>query len=356
MSQTSTFSDMRSRIIYEELTFALSRTDSAAIKGWGGRSAKRLVNLAGRRLKSLSHLAASLGKATASEFRGIVAAWREDRTGSHVGDRTALAIDGSISIARSGAKLIGGVSSALIEDPKTNAPRVVASFLGFYAGSGGVDGNGGIPDLDLLAGIDAHRSILTHSILAGVIAEGMLLAAADLASLVHDNLPVNHDPLWDKLANAASPLTESLAAGTSAGIAYHLLVDAGIQPAAYHGLPFEMPMEGHQTVMGANGLAETADVTNRFKRNEPMEIVHSGALEKTTGRKVVDTASEATAHASTFMKNIWQNYKDRSTNKDQSANLSRSRKSQNPRNNYTDSDEQNPAYGLYRQDMPESNS
>lgn len=58
---------------------------------------------------------------------------------------------------------------------------MLAAFLGFYAGSGGVDGDGGIPDLDLLAGIDAHRSILTHSILAGVVAEGLLRLHTELA-------------------------------------------------------------------------------------------------------------------------------------------------------------------------------
>lgn len=346
----------RTNRLYSELSFALSRTNNDSLRNWGVYSAKRLIKLAGRRIKGLSSLALSIGKASATEFRGLVQAWNEDRTGVHIGDRTSLAIDSSIAMARGGAKLVSGISSALIDDPKTNAPRVVAAFLGFYAGSGGVDGNGGIPDLDLLAGIDAHRSILTHSILAGVIAEGMLLAVADLASLVHGNLPVDHDPLWDKLANAASPLTESLAAGTSAGIAYHLLVDAGIQPAAYHGLPFEMPMEGHQTMMGANGLAETADVANRFKRNEPVEVVHNGTLEKTTGRKVVDTVSEAADQAGTFMKNIWRDYKDRSVNTGQSGNKSRSRKSHNPRSNYPDSDETNPAYGVYRPDMPESDS
>lgn len=333
----------------------MSRTDSAAIKGWGGRSAKRLVILAGRRIKALSHLAVLLGKATTAEFRGIAAAWREDRAGPHIGNRTALAIDGSIAIVRGGAKLIGGISSALRDDPKTNAPRVIAAFLGFYAGSGGVDGNGGIPDLDLLAGIDAHRSILTHSILAGVVAEGMILATTDLASLVHRNLPVDHDLLWDKLANAAFPLTESLAAGTSAGIAYHLLVDAGIQPAAYHGLPFEMPMEGHQTVMGVNGLAETADVANRFKHNRPVEVIHSGALEKTTGRKVVDTVSEATDQAGAFMKSIWRDYKGRSANTGRSKDQRHSQKPRRSNQDCPETDETDLAYGVYRPDIPESN-
>ena len=302
----------RSKRLYSELSFALSRTNNDSLKKWGVYSAKSLVKLAGRRIKGFSSLALSIGKASATECRRLVQAWKEDRPGAHIGDRVALAIDSSIAIARGGAKLIDGISSALIDDPKTNAPKVVAAFMGFYAGSGGIDGNGGIPDLDLMAGIDAHRSILTHSIIAGVVAEGMLLATVDLASLIHGNLPVDHDPLWDKLANAASQLTESLAAGTSAGIAYHLLVDAGIQPAPYHGLPFEMTIEEHQVVMGANGLAEGIDTAKRIKSKGSVDILNEDTLKKTTGRKVVDTASDIAIKTKSFINNVWRDYKNRS--------------------------------------------
>ena len=161
----------------------------------------------------------------------------------------------------------------------------------------------------LMAGIGAHRSILTHSMLAGVVAEGMLLAAADLASLVHSNLPKHHDPLWDKLAKAAAPLTEPLVAGASAGIAYHLLVDANIQPAAYHGLPFSMPMEGHQAIMDTNALAEGKDSVNRFRYQGTVEIIHEGPVEKTTGRKVVDTVNKTAGQATDYLKGFWSGLK-----------------------------------------------
>lgn len=203
-----------------------------------------------------------------------------------------------MTLAHTGAKLIGGISSALIDNPKENAPKVLAAFLGFYAGSGGTDGNGGIPDLDLFAGIDAHRSILTHSILAGVVAEGVLLAAADLAVLVQDNPPDSRDPIWEKLANAALPLKQSLIAGTSAGVAYHLLVDAGIQPAAYHGLPFEMPMEAHQGVMGANALAE-ARYAAEYRRRKGETVAEFNyrqlANKKTAGQEKLEKSLELAA-------------------------------------------------------------
>lgn len=286
-------STSRSRRLYDDLSFALIRTDAVTLRQWGGRSAGRLLNLGARRIGGLAMLVSSIGKGAWHEVSGLVRATGQGSALPHIGDRTAAAIDGSISVGRSGGQFISSVGRALVTDPKETAPKILAAFLGFYAGSGGVDGNGGIPDLDLLAGIDAHRALLTHSILAGIIAEGMLLSIADLASQVHERLPGDHDPLWDSLAKAGAPLTESLAAGTSAGIAYHLLIDAFIQPAPYHGLPFSMPMEGHQAVMGANGVAEGISATQRAKSQEPIEILQAGLPEKTVGRKVVDGIGSA---------------------------------------------------------------
>ena len=272
----------------DELRFALSRTDAAVLREWGGRSAGRLVRLTGQRVGALSDLVKSIGRAGVAEAKGFGQAIRSHRVSTHLGDRTAAAIDGTISISRTGASLARSIGGALVENPKDNAPRVLAAFLGFYAGSGGVDGDGGIPDLDLLAGIDAHRSLLTHSILAGVAAEGVLLAIADLASEVHTKLPFDHDPLWDRLAEAGAPLTASLATGASAGIAYHLLWDAGIEPAPYKDLPFSMPIEAHIGLMASNGAAEAAYVASRVGNVGPATYTQGPPSETSTGRNFVE--------------------------------------------------------------------
>ena len=236
---------------------------------------------------------------------GVLSASRQGRLSAHVGDRTAAAIDGTISLGRDGTRLIAGVARALVRDLKVTAPAVLGGLLGFSAGSGGLDGNGGIPDLDLLVGIGAHRSPLTHTIIAGIVAESLLLALADLAAEVHGKLPHGHDPLWDGLARIGRPLTESLAIGTSAGLAYHLLVDALIQPAALHGLPVEMPIEGHQTIMAASGLAEGANAAGQFGRRTSTEIVQGGPPKKSTGRRVVDGASEVAERLSRWVGFSW---------------------------------------------------
>jgi hypothetical protein len=289
--------------LYSELGFALSRLERDALKGWGTRSASRLLMLAGRRVGGLAKLATVLGRAGFGELMGVFSASRQSRLSTHIGDRTAAAIDGTISLGRDGARLIAGVARALVRNPKGTAPAVLGGLLGFSAGSGGLDGNGGIPDLDLLAGIGAHRSPLTHTIVAGIIAEGLLLALADLAAEVHGKLPHEHDPLWDGLARIGRPLTESLAIGTSAALAYHLLVDALIQPAALHGLPVHMPMEGHQTVMAASGLAEGANAAGHAGSRDAVEIVQGGPPEMSTGRRVVNAFGDAATGATTAAAN-----------------------------------------------------
>jgi hypothetical protein len=222
-----------------------------------------------------------------------------------LGDRTAAAIDGSIRLTQDTSRLIGGIGRTLVDDPATNAPRVFAAFLGFYAGSGGIDGDGGIPDLDLLAGIDAHRSILTHSIIAGIVAEGLLLAITDLAGEIHDRLPLNHDKFWDQLAQAGAPIAAALGSGASAGIAYHLLWDSVIEPAPYHHLPVSIPMEGHEAIMGTSGVAEAVHAANRGRGRKPATLHQGLPAIPSTGRKVVDGIAEAANRARQFGQDLW---------------------------------------------------
>lgn len=105
--------------------------------------------------------------------------------------------------------------------------------------------------------------------------------------------------MWDRLSELAAPLAGPLVAGTSAGIAYHLLVDATLQPAAYHGLPWHMPMHDYEAVMGANGVAEGAYAAGIGKRNEThgRDDGQCASAESTLGRRVVDGIAKAASEA-----------------------------------------------------------
>ena len=304
-NQFSEQSRARIASIYSELAFALSRIERDAIKTWGIRSSKRLLLLTARRVGGMARLATMLIRGGGGELKGILQALKQGRMAAHLGDRTAGVIDGSITIGREGARIIGNIATALIKDPRSTSPILIGGVLGFGAGSGGVDGNGGIPDLDLVAGIGAHRSPITHTVIAGIVAEGLLLAFSDLAAEVHGRLPVQHDPIWDGLAKIGRPLTESLAIGTSAGLAYHLLVDAFVQPGAYHGVPFHMPMEAHQTIFAANGVIEGEYAASRMAERQPAEIIQGGVPAKSPGRRFVDAVANASKTATADVKNAF---------------------------------------------------
>lgn len=81
--------------------------------------------------------------------------------------------------------------------------------------------------------------------------------------LVYQQLPAQHDPLWDSIHSQAANITLAASRGASIGMAYHLLVDGLVQPAPYHDLPVSLPIEAHQTVFVVNATSEAVDVTHK---------------------------------------------------------------------------------------------
>ena len=79
--------------------------------------------------------------------------------------------------------------------PREAVPQLLVLVATSIVVSGGPDGDGGAPDLDLMFGIDAHRSILSHSILMGAALETGFLSLVHLVRLLHTKLPADHDPL-----------------------------------------------------------------------------------------------------------------------------------------------------------------
>lgn len=161
------------------------------------------------------------------------------------------------------------VINELRSSPAEAAPRLVVGALAFLAAAGGVDGNGGVPDMDLLAGITFHQSIFTHSILAGAVVETLLGAPASLGELVYDKLSAEHDPTWDSIAKHKDAYVAAAGTGASLGIAYHLASDATIQiqEGTYHGMPG--PMHGR-----ANSATEAIEAAKREGDRVILECAH----------------------------------------------------------------------------------
>lgn len=268
--------------LFEELRLAVQQTNAADMRKWGVASARRFPVIGKRRIKNFASLIKSIASFARQEGENATRAWRENHLGTHLGDRTADGIDTTIDLGQRIYRTLSIVIRALREDPKKNAPGVLALALGFVVGSGGLDGNGGIPDTDItMFGIGDHRSIYTHSIIAGIVIEGAILALADLADIVCEKIPRGQrSPFWDSLISTKNQIAGQLALGTSVGIAYHLGVDATIQPAAYKDLPISIPMEAHQLLFAVNSAAEGFDAATRTE---------------TIGKKVVARTSDSAA-------------------------------------------------------------
>ncbi len=251
--------------ILQELQYALANTSGKDMQVWASRAAVRPIFLAARRIHGLGQTALRVGSWSASEVKNLLAAHRNNALKQYVTDYMTATSNGAQSLKNTWENKQQEWSKAFRTNPKQTAATLMAAFLGFQTGSGGLDGNGGIPDLDLLYSIGAHRSPLSHSIVAGVMVEAMLLASADLITVVYKNLPDAHNPQWDNLHTASQNIMQTMSVGISLGISYHLAVDGLLQPASYKGLPFSMPLEGHQALFTLNAYLEGHDALKRGK-------------------------------------------------------------------------------------------
>jgi hypothetical protein len=247
----------------EELARACSRTDQKVLRAWAIGVVGDFTSSLGRRVNNVRKLAGRVVIFNVSEIAGASQAYREDRLVQHTKDRGSAAWSSLRDLFTksrdAGAELI----AALRKDPSALAPHLLAMVVTSLVVSGGPDGDGGAPDLDLLGGIGAHRAIWTHSILMGATLEAAFLALVRLVHLVHENLPADHDEKWDTLARHSQNILAGINKGASVGLSYHFLTDGLVQSGTYHGLPFSMPHEAHEALQTVNGVAEALDATHK---------------------------------------------------------------------------------------------
>lgn len=274
--------------LLREFRAAIGATSAQDLKAWGGRTVNILREVTIRRGKNFGTLVAWIWNFLTKETEDLLKSIRQGDTLPHLKARATAAHDQAQAIGRDFVALYETLSSNLQNRPKETAPKLVAGVLGFLVGSGGVQGDGGVPDLDFLGGIGAHRSILTHSVVAGLVVETLVLGVLDLSRTVYKNLPEKHDPFWDDLNNANGEVFAALSTGLSAGIAYHLGVDATIDgDGTYKDLPVSLPEGGHQAILGGNAVLEGVDAAKRATEQTKNEI----------GGKVFGTFGEAAEFA-----------------------------------------------------------
>ncbi len=246
----------------KELEFAIHHTPGADMTALIGYLASDAGSALMRRMTGLANLAGRFLGGTVNELGDMISAYSADQLGLHLRSRVDTASAITSQAVSNGAQILSSLATELMSNPSEAAPKLLVLVLASVAASGGVDGNGGIPDIDIpLMGIGAHRSPFTHSILIGSLLETSLLLLTRIVRLAYQNLPEDHDPLWEGIVRQADVILSAAGKGASIGIAYHLMVDAIIQPGAYHGMPFDMPMEAHQAVMAGNSVAEASAAT-----------------------------------------------------------------------------------------------
>lgn len=239
-----------------EFAYALSKTDRQQIRAWGIRSAKLFGAVFVKRIVNLATLLSKITTGTANEVLNALDAFSKGRLGEHLGERRTAIARALEAIQETSAQAFQTIQSNLSSNPTDSATRLFSTVIGFYAGSGG-NGNGGIPDLDLMAGIGAHRSIFTHSIIAGAFVETAVMSLVDLSSVIHKELPQEHTPFWDKLLEYQNISGNAFVTGASLGIATHLGIDTTIDGfTPYKDLPISLPMSVHEALMGLNAVAE----------------------------------------------------------------------------------------------------
>lgn len=264
--QTFSIDQSRRARLIEEITVAVNGTPKRELQDWGSRIPVTMSKVTIRRCKNLGNMLVNLGTGAINEGSWAIRAFREGNLKEHMRGRGRAASESIKNAGLAANNVLRQLSSSLRKDPAQEIPKLAVGVIGFFAASGGVDGDGGVPDLDFLGGIGDHRSIFTHSVIAGAVIETLLVSITDLTKTVHRNLPDDHGPIWENLIAGNEKILKALSQGMSAGIAYHLGVDATIDgDGTYKDLPISLPQDVHQVIIGSNAVAEGVDAV---KRNE----------------------------------------------------------------------------------------
>lgn len=274
-------SRQRLRRIAEELRVAVGKTERDALASWGVRTAARVPRGVGKRAGRVARLLGRLSIAIVNE--ALDAVRNRGNLREHLTERGGAAAGAGVEIgvATAGAaRDLGSFALRVRSEPEVVAPVLLGSVAGFVVGSGGLDTDGGIPDLDLAFGIGSHRSIFTHSIIGGAVAEAVILGTLDLVLLVHEKLPAKRDRIWGELRECAVRFADAMRRGTDLGIGVHVAADGsgvdGFTP--YKDLPVgPLPEEAHRIIMGLNALGE-ADAAVQSRRAETKEPENEAAI------------------------------------------------------------------------------
>ena len=255
----------RARLLFEEFQYAWERTSTSEKKRWAKQSLKLFGKVTFRRGRGLILAMISLFKIAGKETINFGISIYNKKGKLYLKDKK----EELFSTIKNGSKKSRDVSKniykVLKKKPKEIGPIMFLGILGFFCGSGGFDGDGGVPDLDItFGGIGNHRSIFFHSIISAAVLETIIFSSVNAINILHSKLPENHDSFWDKVVNK-NDWAKAFTMGACTGITYHLLIDGTIQGnKALADFPIKgMPMEFHNSFFITNAAAEGLDINKK---------------------------------------------------------------------------------------------
>lgn len=262
------FGDTDARRLVEEARYAIGQLPPGVLRDLAVLATRLFGRSFMRRLVSPIDLMNRLSKVGGEEASRLLSALRKGEGRAYTDRRAKEILAGGKRFLRSAGGSATALARKLQDEPLEIAPQLAVGAIGLLAGSGGLDADGGIPDLDLAAGIGYHRSILTHSIIAGSVVEALLFSGLITTKVLHQHLPREHARVWDQMIPHAERATFALLTGVSLGLAYHLAIDATIDGmTAYKDLPFSMSLGGHNMLLGLNALAEALGGRRKIQKS-----------------------------------------------------------------------------------------
>ena len=259
---------IRAKKLYEEFKYAWSRTTTQEKTDWALDVGVIFGKVMLRRGRGLFKAVGYLAKRIFEEGKNLTVAIFKYKGKEYIINRKDSAFKFIVSGVKTSKKVVKNIITLLKTNPKEAAPKLFLGFVGFICGSGGVDGNGGIPDLDIVAGgIGNHRSIFFHSVISAAVLETIVFSSVKAVNIMYSKLPKEHDCFWDLVINKTD-WAEAFVSGACTGIAYHLLIDGTIQGnKAYVDIPVSMTIKGHNTIFVTNAAMEAMDLDNKKVKN-----------------------------------------------------------------------------------------
>ena len=153
MVQTITIEFTRYQQLQNELRYALNNTEKKELKQWAKRTALVFPKVTVRRAKSIVGFIGITALGTVAEGKNFITASLERKLFSHAIQRADDLSVFTLESYQNIKELSKTIKNMLIVNPKKTGIQMFLAVMGFNVGGGGIDADGGIPDLDLLISI-----------------------------------------------------------------------------------------------------------------------------------------------------------------------------------------------------------